>query len=165
MKKFEGNLTRMIQLAEQFFEVKNDPAQLAVTAEVIERLRLLHPRTLNEATDHNGPIAWVLVIPTTKFVMREFLDGKISERDLLEKTLPGTRYDALYLCSAIVLPEYRGRGIAKRLTMEAVESIRMDHPITALFYWSFSAEGEKLAASVAAACGAQLFRRNDKHDT
>ena len=122
----EDNLTRMIHLAEKFFEVKNDPSQLVITAEVMARLRRLHPRTLNEATDQNGPIAWVLVIPTTKIVMKEFLDDKISERDLLENTSPGIRYDAIYLCSALVLPEHRGKGIFQGLLNYAITKLKAE---------------------------------------
>ena len=45
--------------------------------------------------------------------MREFLAGRISERKLLEMTGPGGTYDALYLCSALVLPEFRKQGLAR----------------------------------------------------
>jgi hypothetical protein len=143
------NLTRMIKLAEEFFEVKNDPRQLAISPEVREQLLHIHPRTMNEKSNPDGPIAWVLLIPTSSGVMEDFLNGRISEREILEKTEAGTSYEAIYLCSALVLPEHRNRGLARTLTIEAIGSIRKDHPITALFYWSFSEGGEKLAASVA----------------
>jgi GNAT superfamily N-acetyltransferase len=153
------NLERMIHLAEEFFAVKTDPEQLAMTPEIMERLRRIHSRTLNEAADDNGPIAWVTVIPTTRDVMDKFLSSSISEQALLDETPVGISYDAVYLCSALVLPEHRGKGLAKRLTIEAVQAIRSEHPISALFYWRFSNEGERLASVVAQACQLPLYQR------
>jgi GNAT superfamily N-acetyltransferase len=153
------NLDRMIKLAEEFFETKNDPDQLSVTEEVMARLRTIHPATLTEERNEDGPIAWVLVVPTTQGVMEQFIEKKITERDLFDRTLPEGSYDALYLCSALVLPEFRGRGIAKRVLMSAIKAIRADHPIKSLFYWAFSVEGERLAVSVSRQVGLSLYRR------
>ena len=153
------NLGRMIRLAEEFFDMKNDPDQLSVDAESMAKLREIHPDTMSEEKDEKGPIAWVLVIPTTHALMEAFIRGEINERELLEGTLPGGSYDALYLCSALVLPEHRGKGLARRLTSRAISSIRKDHPLRSLFYWSFSGEGDTLAASVARESGLPLYRR------
>ena len=153
------NLERMIRLAEEFFDMKNDPEQLSVDGETMEKLRKIHPDTMSEENDGNGPIAWMLVLPTTTPLMEEFTRGTINERELFDRTLPGGTYDALYLCSALVLPEHRGKGLAGRLAIRAVNGIRRDHPIRSLFYWGFSAEGDRLAASVAKEAGLPLFRR------
>jgi hypothetical protein len=154
-----GNLERMVRLAEEFFDMKNDPDQLSVDENSISRLREIHPGTMSEEKDENGPIAWVLVIPTTHALMEAFTREEINERELLEGTLPGGVYDALYLCSALVLPEHRGKGLAGRLTSRAITSIRKDHPIKSLFYWSFSGAGDSLAASVARGSDLPLYRR------
>ncbi|MGB7623710.1 MAG: GNAT family N-acetyltransferase [Terriglobia bacterium] len=145
----KGNLERMIKLAEQFFDTKHDPAQISVTPPVIERLKKIHPSTLTERKDRNGPFAWVLVIPTTRPLMERFVSKRITEQELLEETPLRGRYDALYLCSALVLPEYRGRGVARRLVSKAIKSIQKQHPIRYLFYWAFSREGERLATRIA----------------
>lgn len=139
----------MIKLAEQFFDTKHDPAQISVTPPVIERLKKIHPSTLTERKDRNGPFAWVLVIPTTRPLMERFVSKRITEQELLEETPLRGRYDALYLCSALVLPEYRGRGVARRLVSKAIKSIQKQHPIRYLFYWAFSREGERLATRIA----------------
>jgi len=153
------NFERMIKLAEEFFETKNDPAQLSINSEVIARLRQIHPSTLSEKNVRKGPVAWVLVIPTTLDLMEKFTTKKINEQDLLNNTPLGGKYDSLYLCSALVLPEYRGKGLAKRLTSDAIKSIRKTHPVKCLFYWAFSAEGEKLANSVARESHLPLYKR------
>ncbi|HNW53790.1 MAG TPA: hypothetical protein PKN21_05935, partial [Bacteroidales bacterium] len=62
-----SNLERMIQLATDVFDVKNDPSQLDVDQHVIERMLRLHPASVSEYTDGNGPVAWVLCIPIRPF--------------------------------------------------------------------------------------------------
>jgi len=154
-----NNLQRMIRLADEFFEAKNDPDQISVNEGVMEHLRKLHPATLTEKTDDNGPVAWILVFPTTHELMEKFVLGNINERELLTNTPPGISYDAVYLCSALVLPEFRGRGLARSLTTGAVKSIQRDHPVRHLFTWAFSTEGEHLASSVARELGLPLLQR------
>ena len=155
----DENLKRMIALADEFFDMKNDPDQLSVNPEIMAKLRASHPATMSEESDENGPIAWMLVFPTTQELMEAFTSGAINEKELLQKTVPGGRYDAIYLCSALVLPEHRGAGLARRLAMHAIQSIRDDHPVRALFYWGFSSEGDALAASIARESGLPLFAR------
>jgi len=149
----------MIRLAEEFFDMKNGPEQISVDGESMARLKEIHPATMSEEKEENGPIAWILVIPTAHELMEAFIQGEINERELLDRTLPGGVYDALYLCSALVLPEYRGKGLARRVTSRAISAIRRDHPLRSLFYWSFSGAGDALAASVARECGLRLYRR------
>ncbi len=92
----EDNRARMIKLAEEFFNMKNDPAQLSVDEDTMRRLLEIHPATLTERTDENGPIAWMLIIPTTKEVMDDFLLRKITEKEILSRTPPGVKYDTIY---------------------------------------------------------------------
>ena len=153
------NLERMIALAGEFFETKNDPAQISINTKSIARLRRLHPSTMTERRTKKGPIAWMLVIPTTHYLMEQFISKQINEQKLLYTTPIRAKYDALYLCSALVLPEHRGKGHARRLTIKAVKSIQKQHPIKYLFYWAFSTAGKKLAESIAKECGLPLSRR------
>ncbi|MFZ1979221.1 MAG: GNAT family N-acetyltransferase [Bacteroidota bacterium] len=156
----KNNLERMIQLAGEFFQAHNDPDQISVDENIMQRLRDIHPATITQEEDENGPIAWILIIPTTDRVMKEFIAGTINENELLELTRKDSIFTALYLCSALVLPEYRGKGIARRLTVAAIKSIQEQHPLKALFYWSFSPEGERLAQSIAKETGLQLLKRD-----
>jgi len=154
-----NNRARMIKLAEEFFDMKNDPAQLSVDEDTMKRLLEINPSTLSEKTDENGPIAWMLIIPTTKKVMDDFLTRKITEKEILDRTPLGEKYDTIYLCSALVLPEYRGRGLAKQMILHAIQSILNQHPIQSLFMWSFSTEGKSLANWVANELNLPLFER------
>jgi ribosomal protein S18 acetylase RimI-like enzyme len=143
------NLERMIRLADEFFATKNDPLQISFNEHTQARLSAIHESTMSETRDENGPIAWVLVIPTTVSLMQQFVDKQITEQELLQNTPLDSNYEALYLCSALVLPEQRRKGIAKHLVANAIRSIQTRHRIKFLFYWAFSEEGKNLAESVA----------------
>lgn len=145
----ESNYERMIQLAELVFDTKSNPDQLDVDEKVIERLLRIHPSTVSEYDDGNGPVVWILVLPTTSVLMKLFLSREISEKELFYTTPIEANFDAIYLCSAMVLEEYRGKGLARKMTLEAVENIRKDHPIKDLFVWAFSKEGDGLAERIA----------------
>jgi hypothetical protein len=156
------NLQRMIALAEEFFDMKNDPDQISVDEETRTKLLAIHPNTMTEVRNEEGPIVWILVIPTTTDVMEQFLTKSINEQQILLKTSPGDVFEAVYLCSALVLPEHRGKGLAKRSAVQAVHEIQRRHPIKHLFAWTFSKEGERLAVSIAREIGLPL-RLRDAH--
>ncbi|MGB2868953.1 MAG: hypothetical protein WBD36_10910 [Bacteroidota bacterium] len=149
----------MIDLVQKVFDTRSDPSQISVSQRTMTRLSKIHPATLTERRTKEGPIAWMLIFPTTKRLMDLFLQKKISEKELLRKTPIGTQYDALYLCSALVLPEYRKKRVASKLMVQAIRSIRKDHAVQFLFYWSFSRAGRRLSLSVAKEVGLPIFQR------
>ena len=81
----QSNFERMIALAETVFASKQDPEQLDVDQAVIDRLHSIHAACVSEYEEGNGPIAWVLVIPTTHELMQLFLSKKISEKELFNQ--------------------------------------------------------------------------------
>lgn len=144
-----SNYDRMLELADEVFAIHEDPAQLQVDDAVLARLQRMHPATRGEVIEGDGPVVWLLVIPTTTALMEEFMAGRLTEHELYERTPEGIPYQAIYLCSVLVLPEYRGRGLAERATLDAITAIRADHPIEALFCWTFSEAGAGLAKKLA----------------
>jgi hypothetical protein len=158
-EKIQENLARMIQLADEVFGMRQDPTQISVDRKVIERLHKIHPSTLTEKRTKKGPVAWILIFPTTNELMQQFIKNQINEKELLKKTPLHIKYETIYLCSALVLPEYRRKGIAKRLMCRAVKSIQKQHPIISLFCWGFSKEGKKLARAVAKELSLPLYNR------
>ena len=149
----------MIQLADEVFAVKDDPSQLDVNQEVLERLHQIHTATVSEYNEGNGPIAWLLIIPTTMDLMNRFLQGEISEKEMFNLTPLDVKYEALYLCSAMVLEEYRRKGITKQLSLTAIEAISKDHTLKATFVWAFSPEGDLAAETIARLAGLSLYKR------
>lgn len=154
------NFQRMLQLAEDVFAAKSDPEQLDVDQLVIAKLQDLHPATVSEQSDANGPFIWILLIPTTAEVMNDFISGKISEKILFERTQPGTKFEAIYLCSAMVLDEYRQKGFAFNLTLTAIDRIKSDHEISFLYVWPFSEAGDFAAQKIADHFGLPLLKRS-----
>lgn len=152
-----SNFERMLALIDEVFATRSDPDQLQVDETVIEKLQAIHPATLGEYNEGNGPCVWVLVIPTTKEVMNDFLAGHITEQQLLDSTQPGQQFEALYLCSATVLPEYRRRELALNLCIDAVNAIQLQYPLQYLYTWPFTPEGRALAEHVAKKTGLTLF--------
>lgn len=155
------NLEKMIRLADEFFSTKNDPSQLDVTPEVIEQLQSIHSATLSEETRGDGPVCWILLIPSSESTMNAFLKKEISEKALLEEAQKTKDYNCIYLCSALVLPEFRKQGIAKRLTLDAIQRMQNDFKIKALYYWPFSPEGDSLANELSKLTGLTLFAREN----
>ena len=151
------NFNRMIQLVSEFFDTRNDPDQISVSPEEREKLEAIHPDTMTEVANENGPIVWILLVPTTHIIMEQFISGAITEKQLLDQTPLNTAYEALYLCSATVLTEFQRQGLAKKAVLSGISNIRKDRPIKTLFYWPFSNEGRKLAQSVAATLDMELL--------
>lgn len=160
----KNNFQRLVQLADEVFSYKNDPEQLDVNPQVIDRLHRMHPFTLTDYQDENGPVIWLLIIPTTMEIMERFLKKEISERELYELTPLNVKYEALYLCSALVLEEYRRKGLTRKLLLEAIEAIKKDHPLKYLFVWPFSKEGDALAENIAKIIGMPLYKRLASHE-
>jgi GNAT superfamily N-acetyltransferase len=163
MTSTPSNYERLLALADEVFAVRNDPAQLDVDEAVLDRLRRIHPASVQEKTTPEGPIAWLLLIPTTQALMDAFVHERITERELYDRTPVGAPYNAVYLCSGLVLPEHRRKGVARELALQALEAIRHDHPIRALCVWTFSEAGRAGARALAAASGLPLFERPAFH--
>jgi len=153
------NFDRMVQLAEVIFNTREDPDQLDIDDEVLKRFSQIHPFAVAEYSVADGPVAWVLLLPTTQQLMNRFLNKEISEKELFEMTPLNTKYDALYLCSALVLEEYRRKGITKQLVVNSVNEILKDHDIQSLFFWSFSQEGDKATDSISKAFSLPIYKR------
>ena len=154
-----SNFERLIQLADQVFAVKSDPSQLDVNQEVRERLQQIHLSTISAYDDGNGPVAWVLLIPTTLELMHKFIEEQITEKELFELTPLNVSYETIYLCSALVLDEYRRKGITKKLALDAIEHIQKDHPLKAAFVWAFSPEGDLAAETISRLVELPLYKR------
>lgn len=154
-----SHLQRLMRLADEVFAARTDPEQLDVDEHVLARLRRMHPASVQEEAAAEGPVAWVLLIPTTASLLERFVAGRITERELFERTPEHGPYEAVYLCSGLVLPEWRRQGIASRLALRAIAAMRRDHPIAALGSWAFTPEGRAAAHALARRCGLPLLER------
>ncbi len=153
------NYRRLVQMADDVFSVKSDPTQLDVNEEVIKHLKKIHPATVSEYSDENGPVAWLIIIPTTEDLIRKFIEGTITERELYDLTPLNRKYEAIYLSSALVLEEYRRKGIIKDLALKAIAEVRKDHPIRFLCSWPFTEEGNMASDKISKLTSLPLLKR------
>jgi hypothetical protein len=153
------NLKRLLTLVDEVFETRNDPTQIGFSEDDMIKMESLNEACLQEASNDEGPIAWVSVIPTSLVLMNQFTLGHITERQLFDATNSQTPPESVYLCSAIVLPEFRRTGVAIDLSVQAIQAMQRDNPIVAAFVWPFSDEGEALATKIAAKCSIPLHLR------
>ncbi len=134
-------LKKSREVAELIFGTKDDPQQIPI-GDSREKLKKLNENCfLYEVDDQDNLISWIVVMPTTEELMQKFLKKEINERELFEKTPIGVEYTALYFCSAITLPEYRGKGYARNLRLEAFS--RFNAKDMQLFSWPVTKDGLK----------------------
>ena len=140
---------KMDAISEQVFGTVKDPGQIPINEESGKKLDALTPFWREYRLDDKGePIAWAIVLPTTKELAHMFVDGKITEKQLLEITTPQDVYSAIYLCAVVTVPEYRRRGLGRKLFKAAVDKIEKTQDYI-LFAWPVGEGGLELVRKVA----------------
>lgn len=51
------NFQRMLNLIDEVFATRNDPDQLQVTPQQLKKLEQIHPSTLSELANEDGPLS------------------------------------------------------------------------------------------------------------
>ena len=151
---------KMDVIAERIFGTQHDPDQIPITKESGEKLEKLTSSWVKYRLDKNGdPISWVIFVPTTKEIANKFIKGEITERQVLDMTVPQEDYSALYFCAAVTIPEYRRKGLAIELVKEVIHDI----PTTSdylLFAWPYSKEGRSLIEKLEQVLERQIYLRS-----
>jgi len=136
-------LRKMNKIAENFFGTNDNSEQIPINNESFEKLQKLHSETFAYKLEDGEPISWAVILPTSNDLADKFLNGKITERNLLDLSKSRNSYDALYLCAVFTVPEYRHNGYALEMLKQGIENI--PHSKNAkLFAWPYSAEGNIL---------------------
>lgn len=145
----EAPFEKMGSITEKFFGTYTDQEQIPITIESRKKLKNLSKYGLNCALDSDGnPVSWVVVVPTSVALMDQFIKGEINEREMFDRSLPSHRYEAIYLCSAFTIPEYRKKGIAKVLMLQSIHEFQKTNPEIKIFAWVWSEDGKKLINSL-----------------
>ena len=131
---------RGIEIGEEIFATEAAPDQMQVSEANFEKLKALDPNTIIYEVIDGEPVAWVVVVPTSREIMNKFLTKEIGEQRLLDLTQKQVSYPALYLCAAAVLPPYRRQGLAMRLMKEAIARMSLEKGYQ-LYGWPTTAEG------------------------
>lgn len=157
----EQHVDEMLTMGGEFFGQFNDPTEIKATRENYEKIVALHPAAYRFKTNEAGKlVAWSVVIPTSRVIAVDFVERRITERELLERTRMHEKHDALYLFAALTLPEYRGRGYAKKMLKEQIHEIGGDtEGELMLFAWTVTEAGEKMVGAIERELGVTIIRR------
>lgn len=137
-------LAKEMKIAEAIFGTENDPDQMPITNESIAKLDNLCSGWLSsELDDNNEPISWAIVMPTQKQLAQDFLNNKITERELLDLTMPANIYDAVYFVSVITVPEHRGKGLGVKVVKQALQNMSLTNDAL-YFVWPTTDDGKNL---------------------
>ncbi|AKM84183.1 TPA: hypothetical protein DCZ46_04090 [Candidatus Campbellbacteria bacterium] len=149
------------EIAESIFKSAEDPNQMPINEESRKKLKKLSDDSLLYKIDEKeNLISWVVTIPTSTEIMDKFLAKEINEKELFEQTKPNTEYDALYLCAIVTAPEYRNKGYAKEMTLEAISRFEKTKDLK-VFAWPTSKEGLNLARNLEKETGRKIYLRID----
>ncbi len=119
---------------------------------------------LNIIRQENKIVGLTLIFPCRKELMNDFISKKITEADLLDKLKksPSNRKpEAIYLCSALIKPEFRGKGLALKSFIKSIKNnfnLKYRPP---LFYWGYSNEGDALSNKIAKILNLPIYKRKD----
>lgn len=140
------------RIAEEFYGTAQHPDQIPINEESQNKLHQLHPKAVLFKLIDGEPVSWIVVIPTTKALGEQFVNGEITERVLFDQTQPSDRYEALYLCSVFTVRGHQRQGYGMQLLREALDSIPLvQDPY--LFCWIYSKEGEAMYQALTAKFG------------
>jgi len=153
----------VIKLAEDYFGTHYDKEQAKITK---ERGIWIHdnlPDCLNIIKCNNEVIGFTFILPATKLLMKKFIMHKINEEQLFKKVqnlINFKNFETLYLCSAFIKPEFRGKGLATKGFTKSIKKITKNKQKPTLFYWAYSKEGNKLALKIAKLTKLKIKKRN-----
>ncbi len=150
---------KTFKIAEQFYGSESHPDHIPIKAESAAKLDSISDNWFNCAfDDNNEPISWIVVIPTSIALMKDFITAKITEKQLFDSTSIATPQEALYLCSAFTIPEYRRQGLAMRLILETIGQFEQSGT-KELFAWIYSPEGEQMVTTMQQRYGRKIYIR------
>ena len=151
------------KIVEEYFGTQKDPHQITTSPENRNWIYKNIKYYLNIIKHKDKIIGFSFMLPATKELMDKFISKKISEAELFEKikisNVPQIP-EAIYLCSAVIKKEFRGKGLATQASIKLINKFidnSRQKPI--LFYWAWSNEGEKLAIKMAKLTNLELKYR------
>jgi hypothetical protein len=140
------------RLAEKYFKVSEDPEQMPADHDSSIWLSKNFPESLNTITLNGKLIGYTFILVCSREDMLDFVSKKINERQLwvrVKKNFDRHNFNAMYVCTVIITPKYRRRGIALMALKEHIARITaFTRKDVRIFYWAWSKEGEKLAQAI-----------------
>jgi hypothetical protein len=136
-------LDKIIKITEEFFGSEQHPDYIPVNKESCQKLDNINPNWLTYKLVDGEPVSWVVILPTQPELMKKFISGEITEKELMNETKSEKEFQTLYLCSAFTVSAYRRQGYITELFKTGIEKIPHT-PQASLFAWPVTSEGGKL---------------------
>ncbi len=158
---------RIVQMLELYFNTRKDESQSPITKAEAKWVKENIPKCVCVLCDGKKVIGLTFFLPTTKKLMKRFIEKKVSEKKLWSETKQlfnqknsNEKIDCLYLSSAFILPKYRRKSLAKKAFIQSIKKFTQTHTIKPiLFFWGFSIHGKKLAKSISRSLKLKLLER------
>ncbi len=150
------------EMVKKYFKTDENPEQMPPTKETQDFLYKSCQGYMNVLKDDDKVVGFMLLLPARKELMNDFISKKINEVTLFERIMrsPMDKIpQTIYLCSTIVLEDYRGKGFAVEGTLKILDKFKKNKPI--LFSWSISPEGDNMAKKISKISGLKLIVRKD----
>lgn len=161
-KYTEKDYNLISEMAERFFLTKNHPEQMQCKDVTWKFVSKHFPNSLNAIKDNKTVVGFTFTLPCDKKSMMEFVNKKITERDLFYKIRDEIKpkdYETLYLVDSIILPTYRRKGLATRAFIRHIKEYQKSIKNIELFCWPVTEEGRMLARKIAKITGLKLRER------
>lgn len=154
------------KLAEEYFEMEDDPDQIPATSGNRDWVFNNIPECLNVIRNDGEIIGYTFIIPSSRELMERFIDEEITDNEMFEEIKKLKFYDgidAVYLCASFIKPEFRGRGLAVKGRAKSIKKIieKRGRDDLVLYFWSYSEEGKKSCLRVAEELGLEIKERKE----
>lgn len=149
-----------VKLHVEEFEVESDFEQIQEEDVPYEKLIKNDCEEECILKDHDVVIGSTFVILTSIDIMNLFLQGKITERELLFESRKIKSYNSIYLCSSIIIQEYRRFGLifeAGKILLKKIIEKNNFNPV--IFGWTFSEAGSNLLKKTAKHFNLEYFEK------
>lgn len=131
-------------IAEDAFRTAEDPTQVQIRPGGGTWLIDNIPECMRVIRYDKQVVGSTLIVPTSREVMQLFLNKKINEAELFARVRAAAApiWEAIYLCSAVLLPEHRGKGVATTSAMLSIDWVLANkNPRPDFYVWPTNADG------------------------
>ncbi len=141
----EQDMRNVIAKIEKAFGTDTDPTQAAPSVEQFKGLQNVDPYSLLLRKDDKGEvIGWSGMVPVSKQLAEDFVQGKINEAQIISGAIEKPGYDALYHWAFYTDPEARQKGETINFAEAQFKKLIERHPtIQDHVAWGYSEEGAK----------------------
>ncbi|NCP71983.1 hypothetical protein GW835_01140 [archaeon] len=155
--ELKENLTKeeydqISQIYAKTFTIKNEFTETNLSLKNCNKLFEKFPKSSALIKDNKKTIGQTWIVPTNRKIMTEFLENKITEQEMVLKSLKKVSLDnfnCIYLFYSSIFQKYRRQGLIFKARIKTLNHYIKFNKKIILFAWVYSKEGENLAIKTA----------------